>query len=410
MDDRTFKKRCFYVAVTAIGVFIAFLALWNIGGILGVAGAVAAKLLHYISPLIYGFIIAYFINIPASRLDVAFKKRSKELTEKKERRIRIFSVIASYVGLIILIVALLVSIYLMIGGQLSSNTDIQEIVEYILDYLLNIDFGELDLAKNPSVMEIFDSAKKWVQENLLSGISDIGSTVLDIGGAAVIAVISFIISLYFAMDYENLVAKIGAVYLNIFGRFSLGRKLYEVVSVFDKTFRQFLKGQFLEAICVAVLSVIALKIANVQYYGLIGVMAGICNMIPFVGPWIGAGVAAIVSVLGGTYMTAVWAIVAMIVVQQIDNHLLAPKIVGDSVGLHPVITMVMLIVGSDIGGVIGMLLAVPVAATVKNLMAIRKTKKEAYAGAVIIESEESNRYKDDEASDENDMSDDTESI
>ena len=53
-------------------------------------------------------------------------------------------------------------------------------------------------------------------------------------------------------------------------------------------------------------------------------------------------------------------------VQQIDNHLLAPKIVGDSVGLHPVITMVVLLVGADIGGIVGMLLAVPVAAHSKE--------------------------------------------
>ncbi|MBR5228852.1 MAG: AI-2E family transporter [Firmicutes bacterium] len=392
MDDRTFKKRCFYVAVTAVATFIALLAIWNLDAILGAAGTVVGKLLHYVSPLIYGFIIAYFINIPAAKLESVLKNRSKEITEKKEHGIRVFAVVLSYVGLVVLIVALLVSIYLMIGGQLSSNTDIQEIVEYIMDYLLNIDFGELNLASNPSVQELFDTAKNWVQDNLLSGISDIGSTVLDIGGAAIIGVISFIISLYFAVDYEKLVARISAVYLNTAGRFSLGRKLYQVVAVFDKTFRQFLRGQFLEAMCVAVMSCIALKIAGVQYFVLIGVIAGICNMIPYVGPWIGAAVAAVVSVLGGGYMTAVWAIVAMIVVQQIDNHLLAPKIVGDSVGLHPVMIMVMLIVGSDIGGLIGILLAVPVAATIKNLFELRKARRDAAFGAVVVESADTSDY------------------
>lgn len=394
MDDNTFKKRCFYVGVTAVILFVIFGAMSNLGAILVVAGGIVGKLYHYVSPLIYGFIIAYLINIPASKLEEIMTKSKAELTEKKKKMARLVSVVVSYLGIIILVVALLVSIYLMIGGQLSANTTIQEIAEYIMDYLLNLDFGDLNLKNDPSVKELIDSAKTWVEENFLSGVSNLGNTVMNIGGTVVIVVISIIISIYFALDYNNLVENISRVYLSIFGRFSVFRKLHQIVSVFDVTFRQFLKGQLTEACLVAILSVIALKIAGVQYFGLIGVIAGICNMIPYVGPWIGAAVAILVSVLGGDYMTAVWAAVAMIIVQQIDNHLLAPKVVGESVGLHPVITMVMLIVGSDVGGIVGMLLAVPVAATVKNLMEMRKTKKEAYAGAVIIESEEVSTEKD----------------
>lgn len=394
MDDNTFKKRCLYVGVTAVILFAILGAMSHLGLILTVAGGIIGKLYHYVSPLIYGFIIAYLINIPASKLEEIMTKSKAELTEKKKRVARLASVVVSYLGIIILVVALLVSIYLMIGGQLSANTTIQEIAEYIMDYLLNLDFGDLNLKNDPSVKELIDSAKTWVEENFLSGVSNLGSTVMNIGGTVVIVVISIIISIYFALDYNNLVENISRVYLSIFGRFSVFRKLHQIVSVFDVTFRQFLKGQLTEACLVAILSVIALKIAGVQYFGLIGVIAGICNMIPYVGPWIGAAVAILVSVLGGDYMTAVWAAVAMIIVQQIDNHLLAPKVVGESVGLHPVITMVMLIVGSDVGGIVGMLLAVPVAATVKNLMEMRKTKKEAYAGAVIIESEEVSTEKD----------------
>jgi predicted PurR-regulated permease PerM len=187
------------------------------------------------------------------------------------------------------------------------------------------------------------------------------------------------------MDYESLVERINDVYKGSFGRTVPGRKIYNIVSIFNRTFKQFLRGQLFEAVLVAVLSVIALWIAGVNYYGIIGVIAGICNLVPFVGPWIGAIVAAVVSLLGGGYMTAIWAVVAMVIVQQIDNHLLAPKIVGDSVGLHPVITMVVLIIGADVGGIVGMLLAVPVAATVKNILVYRKERREAEEGAVIID-------------------------
>ena len=90
-------------------------------------------------------------------------------------------------------------------------------------------------------------------------------------------------------------------------------------------------------------------------------------MIPYVGPIIGTILAAIMGLLSGAPIRIVYAIVAMLVVQQIDNNLLAPKIVGNSVGLHAVFTMMAILIGGNVGGLLGMLLAVPVAASFKVL-------------------------------------------
>ena len=91
-------------------------------------------------------------------------------------------------------------------------------------------------------------------------------------------------------------------------------------------------------------------------------------MIPYIGPIVGTILAVIMALLSGQPITAIWATIGMIVVQQVDNNLLAPKIVGDSVGLHPVFTMLAIIIGGNVGGLIGMLIAVPVAASLKILI------------------------------------------
>ena len=91
-------------------------------------------------------------------------------------------------------------------------------------------------------------------------------------------------------------------------------------------------------------------------------------MIPYIGPIVGTILAVIMALLSGQPIIAVWATIGMIVVQQVDNNLLAPKIVGDSVGLHPVFTMLAIIIGGSVGGLIGMLIAVPVAASLKILL------------------------------------------
>lgn len=88
-------------------------------------------------------------------------------------------------------------------------------------------------------------------------------------------------------------------------------------------------------------------------------------MIPYVGPIVGTILAAIMGLLSGNPLNILYAIIAMLVVQQIDNHILAPKIVGDSVGLHAVFTMMAILIGGSVGGLLGMLLAVPITASVR---------------------------------------------
>lgn len=389
MDDRTFKRRCLYVAVTVLGLFVVLAMLWNIGDILRVCAAALGKLFYYISPLIYAFFIAYLLFIPVSHMETSLRKNDR-IAAVKPHRLRIATILITYIGAIALVAVIIASIYIMIGGQLSRNTGINDIINYMLSYASGVKFGDKNLMDNPTVKQMISAVEEWVQKYLSSGtsISSLGSRVSDIGASFVVGIISVIISIYFTMDYENLTKRMKEVYMAGPGRTSVGMKIFSAVNVLSRTFKQFLRGQLLEACIVAALSVVALWIAGVNYFGVIGVISGICNLIPFVGPWIGAVVAVAVSLLGGGYMTAIWAVVAMILVQQIDNHLLAPKIVGDSVGLHPVITMVVLIVGADIGGLAGMLLAVPVAATVKNLLALRKSRRAAADGAVVIDGDD----------------------
>ncbi len=386
MDDRTFKRRCLYVAVTILGLFAVIAILWNIGDILRVCAGAIGKLYHYVSPLMYAFFIAYLIFIPVSHMETVLQKNDK-IASIKPQRLRAVTILVTYVGIIALVAIIIASIYIMIGGQLSRNTGINDIINYILNYASGLRLGDKNLTDNPTIKEMMAAAEEWVQKYLNSSMSlnSLSTRISEIGSSFVIGIISLIISIYFTFDYENLTKRIRKIYLDGPGRTDIGMKMFNAVNIFSRTFKQFLRGQLLEACIVAALSVVALRIAGVSYFGIIGVIAGICNLVPFIGPWIGAVVAVAVSLLGGGLMTAVWAVVAMIIVQQIDNHLLAPKIVGDSVGLHPVITMVVLLVGADIGGIIGMLLAVPVAATVKNLIVLKMSYRASDESTVAID-------------------------
>ena len=90
-------------------------------------------------------------------------------------------------------------------------------------------------------------------------------------------------------------------------------------------------------------------------------------MIPYIGPVAGTILAVIMALLSGKPILALWVILAMLVVQQVDNNLVAPKIIGDSLGLHPLFIIMAILIGGDVGGLFGMLTAVPIFASAKIL-------------------------------------------
>jgi predicted PurR-regulated permease PerM len=94
-------------------------------------------------------------------------------------------------------------------------------------------------------------------------------------------------------------------------------------------------------------------------------VAGVFNLVPLVGPFIAGGLAVIIALLSGEPLTAVWAALVLLIVQQIDNHLISPNVMSRTVQLHPVVVMLALLVGASFAGLFGMLIIVPLVAVAK---------------------------------------------
>lgn len=127
----------------------------------------------------------------------------------------------------------------------------------------------------------------------------------------------------------------------------------------------FFRGQLVVAAIVAALSSIALLIAGLPFWLPIGLVAGFFNIVPFIGPWVGAIFAIIVGATTGGWEVAGKAGLAMLIVQQVDNHFISPKVMGRALRLHPVTIILALLAGGTIAGLWGMLLAVPGTAVAK---------------------------------------------
>ena len=129
----------------------------------------------------------------------------------------------------------------------------------------------------------------------------------------------------------------------------------------------FLRGQVLVALIVGVMMSIGFRIIGLEFYLIIGMIAGFLNIIPFVGPWVGGFLGVLVGFVTADATTALWAAVVALVVQQLDNHLISPNVLRATVSLHPAVIILVLILGGGIGGIWGVVLAVPVTAVLKIL-------------------------------------------
>jgi len=137
---------------------------------------------------------------------------------------------------------------------------------------------------------------------------------------------------------------------------------------------KYIQGQATDALIVGLLSILGLFIINLAFHGpvpyfvLIGMFAGLANLIPYIGPFVGAIPALIIAILNNPPnlgLVLLWIVIVFIIIQIIDNSLISPLVVSKSVNMHPLTVVVAVIIGGNIAGVMGMLFAVPLTGILK---------------------------------------------
>lgn len=373
--DKKLLKYSIYITITAVIIYMAFLIIFNIGALFKTTFDSLGYLVNLVKPLLIAIIIAYLLY-PVTRGIEKFLEKNKIYKIQKASTRRILAIIFSYLLIIGIFLGLLCGIYFMIGGQLSNNTTITNMTQTISLYLSTTSFSTETINETLDGLNssIVDSVKPYIidaivylQKYFENNLGNMTSYIMSIGSSIATFFIALVISIYLLKDSEYFMNLWSKLYFLVFKRSNAGSKIIYIFKVIHEVFAKYLRGQLLEAFFVGVLSAIALSIVGIDYAFVIGIIAGICNLIPYVGPVVGTILAAIIGLLSGHPIKVLYAIGAMLVVQQVDNNFLAPKIVGESVGLHAVFTMLAILIGGNIGGLLGMLLAVPIAASCKVL-------------------------------------------
>jgi predicted PurR-regulated permease PerM len=130
----------------------------------------------------------------------------------------------------------------------------------------------------------------------------------------------------------------------------------------------FLRGQLVVALIVGSMLSLGYWLIGLEFWLLIGLIGGILNIVPFLGPWIGGALGVIVALTTGDFGTVVWAVLVAVIVQQIDNNFVSPTVLQATVRLHPTVTLLVLVLGGALAGVWGVIIAVPLTASLKILV------------------------------------------
>jgi predicted PurR-regulated permease PerM len=191
----------------------------------------------------------------------------------------------------------------------------------------------------------------------LTTVREIGTRIFEVG---LIFVLGPIIAFYLLVDLPH----IGAVSRRLVPPGARLQVLH-VSHRLNSAIGGFFRGQLMVAIIVGIMVSIGLAIINLPFWLIVGMIAGAFNLVPLIGPWVGAVPGIIIALTTRDFTTALWVAAIMTIAQQIDNHFISPMVMQRTVSLHPAAVMLALLAGGTLGGFFGLLLAVPVAATLK---------------------------------------------
>lgn len=341
MDKKTIRTILFTAFIAAALVATAIKPEFFSG--------ILSKAANLLMPLFIGAAIAFVMNIPAMKFRRLYLRAFKKVNEKT---VNTLSVATSY----ILLVAILAGIIWIIVPQLISSVKLffDNFDEYYSNFI-----GYCEKLEKRDTLGIFSALRKAL-ESFSAGLPDMLEKAAvkssDIVGGAARLLIGFVFSIYILSDKKNIRCGVSI----IVKKFSKER--YETICrryrmVYD-IFSRFVVGQISEAIILGVLCYIGMKIFRFEYALLISTIIGVTALIPVVGAIIGTVPSALLIFLINP-VRAIWFVVFIIVLQQLENNLIYPKVVGKNLGIPPVLVLLAIMLGAGIGGTAGILLGVP---------------------------------------------------
>ena len=371
------KKYAEIAAIFATALFVVYILIHNINLFASIMDTAIGSL----KPFLIGCAMAYVVGILMTKYEsIYFPKSRKKIVEKTRRPVCLILAL----GLIVLAFVLIVKIILpqLILCMSLIVEEVPKVAEKIYAWLM----------KQEEIKTVLNNTLKKTEINWREIIASIANILVTGAGGVMNAMVTMI-SMTFSMVVQLVVAVIFAIYLllgkenlirqvkkaaRIYVKEDVRRKTAYVLRVANDTFKSFVVGQCTEAVIIGCLCALGMKLFGFPYAGMTGTVVGLTALLPIVGAYIGAAVGAFM-ICTVSPMDAVLFLIFLIILQQLEGNIIYPRVVGTSIGLPGIWVLFSVTVCGGIWGITGMLLGVPVMATIYKLLRAdvqRKTVQE----------------------------------
>lgn len=319
-----------------------------------------------LSTIIVSIILAYAINPIINYLEKRKIARGK-------------AVLIVYIAIIAIVIILGVSVIPKAVREIKNlavnfPAYVDELLRMIENFTNNLSgvAGELP----PPLKGIEDTVEGSIKELeviLGNSIKSFIVSFVNLISKAVSIVLTPILIYYFVVDKDN--------FKNIIIKLipdNYEEDVIELAKIIDSSLILFIRGRLIMSIYIAIATTFLLLFMRIEFAIVIGIITGLFDIVPYIGPFLGYLPAVFFGALSSP-VKALWISIFFVGIQWVENNILAPKIIGDNMGLHPMIILLSIIVGGGVFGVFGMILSVPVVATVKIIIEfLIKKRKEAF--------------------------------
>lgn len=350
---------CLRVGVT---VFILYLAThyWNAFATL-IRGIFAAS-----GPLLIGFITAYLVNILMSWFERLYFPHSQNPAIRRSRRPVCLLLAFAAICLIITWVIQMILPELILCIQILTR-EIPPLLNTLYGFLNEqFDFASINFLDDIDWQKLAQQIISWFQNSFGNMMTSVATLVTATFSTVVTVLVALIFALYLLLGKERLLSQISRV-AQTYCKPSWYQKAKAVLDVFNDSFHRFIVGQCIEAVILGVLCMIGMRVFSFPYANMVGALIGFTALIPIAGAYIGASVGAFM-IFTISPIKALFFLIFIAVLQQLEGNLIYPRVVGASIGLPGVWVLAAITIGGGLLGIGGMLLGVPLAAACYRLL------------------------------------------
>lgn len=336
-------------------ILVAVLSYWCINN-LSIIWSVITKILKVLWPFILGAIIAFILNIPMSKIETFLTKRLKN----KKAPIRVISIIISLL-LLILVVSLFLFLLIpeVIENIKTLISTLPSLINNVENFLIDLLDKYPDVQKQIKVSFEANSLEKMIPDFLNYLVNGAITFISSLVSGIITFFTAIVFSIYILSQKEYLIGGIKKI-IKAYSKPATAAKLTEIGKLSNQTFTKFISGQCVEAVILGTIFFVVLSLFRFPYALIISVLTTITALIPIFGAMIAMAIGAVLIAITSPFKALIFIIVFQ-VIQQIEGNFIYPRVVGKSVGLSPMWTLLAISAGGSLFGILGMLTALPLA-------------------------------------------------